>query len=105
MNWKCYGTVDNIFIRNNVFYEANSELGHFGLGAEGIHSDNNVWYKISGDQSVFAWRYRWPAGNVYYLLSEFEKWKRDTGWDANSSTNEPAMLPEKPKGLMLRIVQ
>lgn len=95
MNWVCNGTVDNIFIRNNIFYEANSELGHFGLGAEGIHLDNNVWHKTSGDQNVFAWRYRWPTGNVYYLLSEFEKWKCDTGWDANSSTNKPAMLPGK----------
>lgn len=99
MNWNCYGTADNISLKNNVFYEANSELGHFGVGAEGIHSDNNVWYKTSGDQIVFAWRYGGPRGSVY-LLSEFGKWKRDTNWDANSSTNKPGK-PNTVKNLVV----
>lgn len=75
-----------VYIRNNIFYETPYGTAIYSIISQNDERkfifDRNLYWQTSGDRLIFF-------GGKYYLPSEFESYRSESGQDRNSILAEP----------------
>ncbi len=88
--WGNESTTDDIYIRNNVFYEAAFSALYYDTSIKEYHGlvlDNNYYYQKSGEMLAFKY-------DTKYTMGQFSKYQSEKGYDLNSVTGDKEVVQE-----------
>ncbi len=96
--WGNHATTNNIYIRNNVFYEAAFSALYFDTSeteyeSYGLVSDNNYYYQDSGYMMVHKY-------DKAYTMNQFSIYQSDKDQDLNSVTGDKGIVKETARSMV-----
>lgn len=95
--WGNEASTDDIYIRNNVFYEATYSAFYYDTSVEeydGLVLDNNYYYQDSGYLITFNY-----GKAKAYKMDQFQTYQLYTGQDFNSVTGDKEVVKEAGREL------
>jgi len=93
--WGNKATTDDIYIRNNVFYEAAFSALYYDTSMKeyyGLVLDNNYYYQESGE--MLALKY-----DTKYTMDQFSKYQSQKGYDLHSITVDKEVVWEAARAM------
>lgn len=96
--WGNHASTDNIYIHNNVFYEAAFSSLYFDTSeteyeSYGLVSDNNYYYQDSGYMMVHKY-------DKAYTMNQFSIYQSDKDQDLNSVTGDKGIVKETARSMV-----